>query len=90
MFSKKIKLVPEQYKILEQLEKDMNLTKKDVAYNLIEIGIMTLISARKLTIDGKDGLSNLADTLNKEIQNDESYLRMSQLLEKYWNADQKK
>lgn len=86
IFSKKIKLEPHQYNLIIGLAKDTNRDKNDVVWDLIELGMMTLVLSRKSTEDKEDALEVTIKKLRDKIQDDDDLLRFSQLLQKWFDV----
>jgi len=86
IFSKKIKLEPHQYNLIRGLAKDTNRDQNDVVWDLIELGMTTLVLSRKSTEDKEDALEVVVKKLRDTIENDDDLLRFSQLLEKWFDA----
>lgn len=84
LFPKRVKIAPEQYRLIVGLAEDLGWKKEDIAYWLIEIGIMSMLMIRHM--EGEEALNHLKE----KIQNDKDFNRMSQLLESWWEEGKEK
>jgi alcohol dehydrogenase YqhD (iron-dependent ADH family) len=74
--------------LIKALAEQVNISKKEAAEFVLEVGFASLIASRKI-VDGREGIVAATSELCKTIEKDENVSKMAELLE-IWHEKEKK